>query len=98
MFVLIYSNQGNNSRRYKAQRYYLPKGIIENYNGIIIGKNLYDQPINSDIKRYEEIRRLTIRQSEDYTTGCLLNYEYVKNHCRLKAVHLNRQKELDVDS
>ena len=97
MFVLIHSNQGNNSRRYKAKRYYLPKGIIKNYNDIIIGKKLYDQPIDSDIKRYEEIRTLTIRQNEDYTTGCLLNYEYIKNHYRLKAVDLNRQKELYVD-
>ena len=59
------------SKRFRAKRYYLPKGIIKNYNGIINGKNVYDQAIDSDIKRYEEIRKLTIGQSEDYTTGCL---------------------------
>ena len=26
------------------------------------------------------------------TTGCLLDYEYIKNHYRLIAVELNRQK------
>ena len=41
------------------------------YNGIINGKNLYDQEIDSDIKRYEEIRKLETGQSVDYTTGCL---------------------------
>ena len=42
---------------------------------IINKKNFYDQPIISDIKRYEEIRKLTTWQSEDYTTDCLLDYE-----------------------
>ena len=29
-------------------------------------------------------------------TECLLDYNYIKNHYRLIAVHLNRQKNLDV--
>ena len=41
--------------------------------------------------------KLMTGQSEDYTTGCLLYYEYVKNRYRLIAVDLSRQKELDVD-
>ena len=60
-------------------------------------KNFYDQPIDLDIKRYEEIRKLTTGQGEDYTTGYLLHYEYVKKHYRLIDVDLNRQKELDAD-
>ena len=63
----------------------------------INGKNFYDQSIDSDIKRYEEIRKLTTGQGEDYTTGYLLAYEYVKKHHRLLAVDLSRQKELDAD-
>ena len=42
LFVLIYSNQDNNSKRFKTKRYYLLKGIINNYNDIINGKNFYD--------------------------------------------------------
>ena len=38
---------------------------------MINGKNFYDQAIVSDIKRYEEIRKLTARKGEDYTTACL---------------------------
>ena len=56
---------------------------------IIYGKNFYDPPIDSDIKRYEKIRKLTTRQGEDYTTGCLFDYEYVKKHNRLIAVDLS---------
>ena len=37
----------------------------------------------------EEIRKLTIEQGKDYTTGCLLDYEYIKNHFMLVAVDLS---------
>ena len=62
----------NDSKRFKTQRYYLPKRIIDNYNIIINKKNLYDQAIDSYIKQYEEIKKLTTEQVEDYTTGYLL--------------------------
>ena len=41
------------------------KGVIKNYNVIISGKNSYDQPIDSDIKLYKEIRKLITGQVED---------------------------------
>ena len=75
---MVYSNQDSNSKRFKTRRYYLPKGIIGNYNVIINEKHFYDQPIDSDINWYEEIRKLTTRQGEDYTTGWLLDYDYSK--------------------
>ena len=41
-------------------------------------KNFYDQEIDSDIKRNdEEIKKLTTGQSEAYSTGCLLDHEYI---------------------
>ena len=55
----------------------------------------YDQAIDSDIKRYKDIRKLTTGQVEDYTTGCLLDYGYTKNYYKLTAVDLKRQKKLD---
>ena len=84
-------------RRYKCRRYYLPKGIINNYNAIINRLNFYNQPIEFDVKRYKEIRKLTEEPDEDYTTGCFLGYDYIKNHSRLIAVDLSRQKELYAD-
>ena len=63
-----YDNDENddNTKRFKGKRYYLPKGVTKNYNVIITGKIFYDQPIDSDTKRYEETRKLTIGQDEDY--------------------------------
>ena len=34
---------------------------------------------------------------EDYTAGCLLDYDCIKNNYRLIAVDLSRQKELVID-
>ena len=88
MFVLVYSDEDKNSKRY-----YLRKGIIKNYNVIINGKNFCDQPIDSDIKQYKEKRNLAAAKGQDYTVEC---------HCiiscyRLIGVDLSWQKELHVD-
>ena len=61
-------------------------------------KTFYDQEIDSDIKQYEQITKLTIGQGEYYTTGCLLDYDYIKNNYRLMGTDLSRQKELYTDS
>lgn len=37
-------------------------------------KNLCDQPIDSGIKTYDENRKLTAIQGEDYPVGYLLDY------------------------
>ena len=54
------------------KKYFLPRVKIENYNIEIDGRNFYDQSINDSIKQYDEIRKLSTGQGDDYTTGCLL--------------------------
>ena len=74
------------------------QGIFKNYNVIFNGKYFYEQPINSDVKWYKEIRKVTTSQDKNYTIRCLLRIAYFKNHYRIIAVELSRQKELDADS
>ena len=45
---------------------------------IINGKNFYDEPIDSDIKTYDKIKKLTTGQEGNYTAGCLLDHKYIK--------------------
>ena len=54
LFILVYSNQDVKFKRFKARKYYLPKGIIKNYNMIINGKNFYDRPIDSNISNMKK--------------------------------------------
>ena len=98
LFLLFYLNRNLDVKNYNSKNYYLLKGIFKNYNAIFNGKKLYGQPINSDIKRYKEIENLTTGQDKIYTTRCLLHNDYFKNHYRIIAVELSRQKELDANS
>ena len=38
------------------------------------GRNFYDQPFNDSIKQYDEVRKVSTGQVDDYTTGCLLDF------------------------
>ena len=56
---------------------------------MIDGKNFFDQSINSDLKTYDNIRRIATGQGDDYRTGCLLNYSYFKENYKMIAIDLN---------
>ena len=60
-------------------------------------ENVFDEPINSDLKTYEKIRKIDIGQGDDYTTGCLLDYSYFKEDYRMITIDLSKQQALDAD-
>ena len=94
-------NEVDDAKRVKSdghRKYFLPRVNITNCNVLIDGRNFYDQPINDQIKKYDEIRKIATGKGDDYTTGCLLDYQYFKDHYQLIAVDLSKQKELDADS
>ena len=84
------------------QKYFLPRVEIKNYNIETDGRNFYDQPINNQetndlIKQYDEIRKISIGQGDDYTSGFLFDFAYFKNNHKLIVADLSKQKVLDVD-
>ena len=50
------------------------------------------------VKQYNEVRKISTGQGDDYTTGFLLDFAYFKDDFRLIAVTLSKQKALDADS
>ena len=64
---------------------------------MIDGRNFFDQAIDSMTKTYKNIRKIAIGQGYDYTNGCLLDYTYFKENCKLIAIDLSKQQELDAD-
>ena len=60
-------------------------------------KTFSDRPINSINKTYENIRKIVIGQGDDYTTGCLLDCSYFKDHYKMIAIDLSKQQSLDAD-
>ena len=100
LFVLAFNitdGNANQVERNNHRKYFLPRVDITKYNVLIDCRNLYDQPINDQIKKYDEIRKIARGKGDDYTTGCLLDYQYFKDHYQLIAVDLSKQKELDAD-
>ena len=63
---------------------------------MIDGKNFFDQPIENNKVRYENIRKIAIGQGDDFTTGCLLDYIYFKNYCKMITVDLSKQQDADL--
>ena len=59
--------------------------------------NFSDQSIDGLIKQYDKIRKTSTGQGDDHKTGCLLEYQYSKDHYQLIAVDLSKQKELNAD-
>ena len=98
-FVLAYATTANDNEAgiKNSRKYFLSRGKIENYNVLIDGRNFYDQPINDLIKQYDEVRKVSTRQGDDYTTGCLSDYAYVKDNYRLTAEDLSKRKSLNAD-
>ena len=56
-------------------KYYLPRIDLNEYNIIIDGRNFYDNPIENNVEKYRELKKVMIGKGEDYTTGSLLDYD-----------------------
>ena len=64
---------------------------MKDYNVVIDGRNLFDRPIKNNKITYGNIRKISTNQQDDYTTGCLLDYTYFKEHYKLIPIDLNKQ-------
>ena len=94
LFVIYFENEDG---RTSHSTYYLPKIEIKDYNVMIDGENFFDQPLNSELKTYENIRKIATGKGDDYTTGCLLDYFYFKGNYKMTAIDLSKQQVLDAN-
>ena len=97
LFVMTYNRVDGQPSRNGQRKYYLPRISLNKYNVIIDGRNFYDNPIESDIEKYRESKKVMTGKGEDYTTGSFLDYNYFDTHYKLEAADLSKQKELDAD-
>ena len=93
-FVLSFENIGG---RTSHTRYYLPLVEIKYYNVVIDRRNFFDQPVKNNVITYENIRKIATGQEDEYTTGCLLEYNYFNNYYKIIATDLRKQQILDDD-
>ena len=96
LFFMAYNRVDGQPTRNRQRKYYLPRISLNKYDVIIDGRNFYDNPIESDIEKYRELKKVMIGKGEDYTTGSLLDFNYFDKH-KLVAVDLSKQKGLDAE-
>ena len=94
LFVLAFENDNH---RTSDEQYYLPTVEMKENNIMINGENFFDEPIKNDKVTYDNIRKIATGQGDDYTAGCLLDYQYFKDTYKIIAVDLSKQKALDAD-
>ena len=93
-FVLAFEND---NQRISTRRYHLLTVEIKDYNVMINGVNFFDQSITNKKVTYENIRKIATGQGDDYTTGCLLDYQYINDTYKMIAIDLSKQQALDAD-
>ena len=93
LFVLAFDNTENGDKKVERdshRKYFLPRVDITNYNVLIDDRNIYDQPINDQIKKYGAIPKIATGKGNSYATGCLLDYQYFKDHYQLICYNLSQ--------
>ena len=60
-------------------------------------QNFFDQPVKNNLRTNDNIRKIPIHQVDDYTSGCLLDYNYFNNYYEMIAIDLSKQQPIDVD-
>ena len=89
LFVLAYPTADD---RQSFSRFYLPNVRVKDYNVIIDKLALFDLPIKTEEEAYEKI--IGISRNNEYTTGNLLDYDYIKKYYKLIAIDLSKQQVL----
>ena len=75
LFVLVFEND---TQRTSSKRYYLTNVEIKASNVMTDRKKFFDQLIKIVKISCENIRKFSTGQGDDYTTGCLLDYDPFK--------------------
>ena len=74
LFVMAYNSVNGQPTRNGQRKYFLSRIDLNKYNVIIDGRNFYDNPIENNIEKYRELKKVMIGKGEDYTTGSLLDF------------------------
>ena len=78
-------------------KYFIPTREIKDYNVMIDGENVFDQPVKKYTGTHENIRKIATGQEHDYKTGCLLDYNHFKKYFKMTAIALSKQQAIDAD-
>ena len=58
---------------------------------------LFQSATKSNLLTHDNIPKIATGQEDDYTTGCLLDYNYLNDCYKMMAIDLIKQQVLDAD-
>ena len=62
-----------------------------------MGKKFFDEPIKNNLTEYDNIQKIAIGQGDNYTTSCLLDYNYFNKYNKMIEIDLSKQQAVDAD-
>ena len=88
----------DNANRTRYTGYFHTKLETKDYTVMIDGQNVLDELAKNYLKAYYNMIKSSTGQLDQYTTGCLLDYFYFREHYKLIAIDLSKQPALDADT
>ena len=92
MFVLSFARNAEGYHRHSFPNYYVPNVRVKDFSVLIEGKRFFDLAVKDEEEAYEKIVKMG--RNNDYTTGNLLDFAYLKKTNRLIATDLNEETKL----
>ena len=89
LFVLAYQNADD---KQSFSQFNLSRFMVKDFNVIIDKLAFFDLPIKTEEEAHEKI--IDISRYNEYTTGNLLDYDYIKKYYKLIAIDLSKQQVL----
>ena len=90
--VLSFERNAEGNHKDCFPHYYVPNVEMTDFNVLIEGKSFFDLPVKNKEEACEKILKMS--KSNDYTTGKLLHFAYLKENYRLIAIDLSKQSKL----
>ena len=87
----------DNANRTRYTGYFYTKLETKDYTVMIDGQIVLDELAKNYLKAYYNMIKSSTGQLDQYTTGCLLDYFYFREHYKLIAIDLSKQPALDAD-
>ena len=94
VFVLLFQRIAGENKTTKKYRdsfsdYYVPNVEIKDFIVLIDRKSFFDLPVKNEEEAYEKIIKMS--NNNDYTTGNLFDFAYLKKNYKLIAINLGKQ-------
>ena len=81
----------NTTDRTVHTKYYLSTVEIKDCNVMIDGQNFFHQPVQSNLRTYDNIWKTATGQRDDGTTSCLLDCNYFSKYYKMITMNHKQQ-------